>query len=393
MGAATVGAPAARSAIRGKKIAYIRRGLFSNTNPSVGEQLRAQFPECEIEEIDVVGDILRQHRLVVLINVAWLVWHYWREMLRRRQTVRLAFYRTPYLFRKIRELVRERLRGREHEFAFSIQTQSLYDASTPGLPHFVYTDHTHLVNLAYPAFPKSELFARSWIDLEHEIYRNAERVFVMSEHVRRSLIEQYAADPRRVARIGVGSNLDPAPTALRNGGYANQTVLFVGIDWRRKGGPALLAAFDLVLRELPEARLVIAGCAPEVRHARIEVLGRISAAAVKARMAEASVFCLPTRIEPFGIVVVEAFCQALPVVATRIGALSDLVREGETGLLVPPDDPPALAAALLELLRDPAKCRRFGERGSEMMRADYAWDAVGAKLRAGVLAALEERRS
>ena len=371
-----------------KKIAYLRRGHFSHSNDQLCAQLRRKFPEYEIEEIDVRADLLRPHEGVVLANLGHIVRHYWRELLSRRQTVFLAYYRTPYIFRKIRELVRARFAERASEFAFSLQTQSLYDASIPGVPHFIYTDHTHLANLSYPGFPRDRLWAREWIDLEHEIYRAARHVFVMSGHVRRSLIDDYAHDPARASVAYAGSNVDPAPVALANDDYGNQTVIFVGIDWARKGGPTLLAAFERVAERLPRARLVIIGCTPHADHPRVEVLGKLPREEVKRQLARASVFCLPTRAEPFGIAVVEAFYQRLPVVASNIGAMPDVVREGESGRLVPPDDPVALADALIALLSDPAQCRRLGERGCAIAREHYSWDAVGDKLHAGIAAEL-----
>lgn len=372
-----------------KKIAYIKRGIFSHSNIRTGEQLRARFPEFEVEELDVVKELLQAHPWIVLVNLFAIVRRYWRQILCRRQSVHTAFYRTPYIFGKIRDLVRSRIQPRMHEFAFSIQTQSLYDASTPGLPHFVFTDHTHLVNLSYPGFDPARLSHPDWIDREQEIYRHARHLFVMSEHVRQSLIDQYALDPDRITSIGAGSNVDMDPIAADNNGYANKTILFVGIDWERKGGPNLLAAFERVVAEEPEARLVIVGCEPAVSHPRIEVVGRVSREDVKTRMSQASIFCLPTRIEPFGIVVVEAFHHGLPVVATRLGALPDLVEEGKTGYLVQPDNSAALAGALLKLVRDPEQCRRFGEQGRAFAQAHYTWDAVGQKLRDGIEQSLQ----
>jgi glycosyltransferase involved in cell wall biosynthesis len=317
---------------------------------------------------------------------------YWRELLARRQTVRLCFYRTPYIFRKIRELIREKLEPRKHEFAFSFQTQSLYDGSVPGLTHFVYTDHTHLTNLRYPAFPREELFSLEWVDLEREIYRDASHVFVMSEHVRQSLIDSYGCNPADSSCVFAGSNIDPTPIPLGNDGYRNQTVIFVGVDWERKGGPSLLQAFQKLLVKLPAARLVILGSRPRIRHPQIEVLGRVPPEEVKRRLAQASVFCLPTRVEPFGIAVVEAFFHKLPVVTTNIGAMPGLVHPGKSGILIPPGDSDALAAALLELLSDPAKCREFGEYGRKVVSEIYSWDEVGRKLHQGVEAVLQNGR-
>ncbi len=353
--------------------------------------MEQQFPEYEIEEIDVVSDLLRRQPSIVLSNLFWVVRRYWRRLLTGRHTIRYCYYRTPYIFHKIRDLVRARLEPRKHEFAFSLQTQSLYDASIPGLPHFVYTDHTHLTNLVYPGFPKEDLFARAWIDLEQEIYRNASHVFVMSEHVRQTLIDFYGCNGADSSCIYAGSNIDPSSVPVNNDDYRNETIVFVGLEWERKGGKMLLEAFEKVAQKREKARLVIIGSAPRISHPRIEVLGRLSHAQVKERLSQASIFCLPTRVEPFGIAVVEAFFHKLPVITTSIGAMPNLVRHGESGLLVPPDDARQLEAALLDLLENPEKCRRFGERGHSTVTARYSWEEVGRKLRMQIDSALSSQ--
>jgi glycosyltransferase involved in cell wall biosynthesis len=121
-------------------------------------------------------------------------------------------------------------------------------------------------------------------------------------------------------------------------------------------------------------------------------VGRAPHEVVKKCLTRASVFCLPTRVEPFGIAVVEAFFHKLPVVTSNIGAMPDLVAKGEVGLTVPPDDPVALADALLELLTDPEKCRQFGERGYEIVSRRYSWNEVGRRLEEGIRACLESRQ-
>jgi hypothetical protein len=76
---------------------------------------------------------------------------------------------------------------------------------------------------------------------------------------------------------------------------------------------------------------------------------------------EADVITLPSRSEGFGRVLVEAACLAIPAVATRVGGMPEVVVDGVTGLLVPPDDPVALARALVTLLRDPGLRQTFGQ--------------------------------
>jgi glycosyltransferase involved in cell wall biosynthesis len=105
----------------------------------------------------------------------------------------------------------------------------------------------------------------------------------------------------------------------------------------------------------------------------------------------ATLFLLPSLHEPFGIVVLEAWSAGLPVVATRVGGLGDLVEDGRDGLLVPPGDAPALAAAAGALLSDPGRGRALAVRGLEVVRSRYTWPAVADRLD-GLYREIVERR-
>lgn len=293
------------------------------------------------------------------------------------------------MFQRIRRAMRELVAG--GPFAFTFQTQSLFDASVPGVPHFVYTDHTELAATYYPDHDPRDLPSKRWLARERQIYANAALVFTMSSHVRRSVIEHYGIDPDRVRCVFAGSNVETtaAPPAAEDP-HASKRVLFIGRDWTRKGGPQLLEAFRIARRQHPDATLVIAGSTPEVAEPGVEVLGEISAEEASAQYRRATVFALPTRLEPFGIVFVEALKHGVPVVATRLGAVPDIVQDGETGLLVEPGDVDGLAAALAALLGDPERCRRFGELGRRRMEERYTWahtvDAMTAQIRATIAA-------
>jgi glycosyltransferase involved in cell wall biosynthesis len=298
-----------------------------------------------------------------------------------------AYFRTTYLFRRIREAIRSVIDPARHVFSF--QTQSLYDTSVPGVPHFIYTDHTHLSNLESVFFDPRRLRSPQWIALERTIYEHAALVFTRSHNVSADLYRHYGVPPEKVVCVYAGANVNVA--AARPGdGYSGQRILFVGNDWERKGGPDLAAAFKEVLRVLPNAHLTLVGATPALELPNCTVLGPLPAAEVSAQFSRASVFCLPTRLEPFGIVVLEAMHHRLPVVATAEGALPEMVRDGVTGRIVRPGDVGQLASALIELLRDPSRCRQFGEAGYELARHRYTWPAVGARLRAEILGFLDQ---
>ncbi len=367
-----------------RRIAFLKRGLFSYSNVRTLEQLRAQFPAHALEVIDVTDDLLRRRPWVPLLAGLAALRRYGGHILARRQSLRATFFRTPLAFHATRRLILDRLAPHAAEYAFTFQTQSLFDAHLPGVPHFVYTDHTHLANLRYPSFDRTLLAAPEWIACERTIYEHATLNFVMGGHVARSLVEDYGLPAARAATVFAGSNIDPTPVALDNVDFTNRTILFLGIDWERKGGPTLLAAFARLVQRVPDARLIIAGCTPRTSDPRIEVHGKLPREEVKALLRRASLLCLPTRMEPFGIAPIEAHHHGLPVVATRLGAIPDMVLDGQSGHLVPPDDPAALAAALADLLLDPAKSRRFGECGRAHVAAHFTWEATGQKIAAAI---------
>ncbi len=139
------------------------------------------------------------------------------------------------------------------------------------------------------------------------------------------------------------------------------------LDWRWRhigGGPLL-----------PELKALAArlGVAPLVHW-----LGPTAFDGVLAALRRADLFCLAPRVAADGDrdgipnVVAEAMSQGLPVVASRAGAIDELVEDGRTGLLVPPDDPRALAAAVAELLRDPERRRAMGLAGRSVIETRFA---------------------
>jgi glycosyltransferase involved in cell wall biosynthesis len=262
--------------------------------------------------------------------------------------------------------------------------QSLFDGSTPGIPHFVYTDHTHLQNLHYEA-NKNNLYSSTWIALERNIYENAALVFVRSSNVRQSMIDEYTIPPDKVVLAYAGSNVRVSKTKVQNSDYTQRNILFVGLDWQRKGGPTLVKAFQLVRETYPDARLLVVGARPDLHIQNCEIVGPVKPQELDHYYQQASVFCLPTHLEPFGMVFIEAMTAHLPIVATRIGAIPDFVQEGKNGFLVSPDDIQGLADALLRLLQNPKMCRAFGEHSFQLTQDRYSWSAAGEIFRQNIM--------
>lgn len=255
--------------------------------------------------------------------------------------------------------------------------------SDPATPCSLYCDHTRALNEAYPALDGVEPpipFEAAWRRREAAVYRRAAAIFTMSEHVRRSLVDVYGVDPGRIHVVGAGPNAEPAAGA-DGGEHVPGTFLFVGRQFVPKGGPELLAAFEEVRRAHPRAELwMVGGQQPERAPPGVRLLGRRSVAEVARLYARAGAFVLPTLREAFGLSFLEAMAFGLPCVGTDIEAIPEIVVDGQTGLLVPPRDPAALAAAMRALVEDPARARRMGAAGRDRVRRCFGWDRAVARM-------------
>ena len=371
-----------------KKIAYFRIGTIPITNERFTYVLKKSFPDFEVEVIDIL-DIIKSRKGIIFINLLHLVKEYGPYVLLSRARVRHHFFATSYMFKLIKALASDYLA--KDNYTLSIQIQSLFDASVEGLPHFVYTDHTALANLNYPDFNNQKLHSNSWIELEKTIYQNAAIIFTRSTNITRSLIEQYACNPNQVVCVYAGSNANVSDGSVNHNKYACKNILFVGRDWKRKGGPELVKAFKAILKVHPDAKLTIVGCSPKHDVPNCNVVGEIPLNQVSEYYKNGSIFCMPTKHEPFGIVFIEAMSHKLPIVATNIGAIPDFVKEGDNGYLVKPGNIDQLAKALVDLLAQPDKCQAFGMKGYQIAIEKYTWENVGLRIKEKTLEVLSAK--
>jgi glycosyltransferase involved in cell wall biosynthesis len=231
-----------------------------------------------------------------------------------------------------------------------------------------------------------------------------DRAFVISRY-----LEEYMAPyirPERVRRLPpmVDSSLfDVEPPAgflsSRHGIAAGSVILYAGSFFDNEGVPMLLQAVPRVLARHPEARFLIVGGHPE------EALDELRSQAARLGVEDQVVFAgvapsldMPLYFRAARILVapktdsvlnragvptklVEYLASGRPVVISAVGDIPLMVEDGKEAVLVPPDDPVALAEALSALLSDPVRAKDIGERGRDRVRRDYDVPAVGPFLR------------
>lgn len=372
-----------------QRIAFFKNGTFSHINYNIEHILRERFPNNPLDVIDI-KELVKPHKRILLINLLSLTMDYGYRIAHTRDGIMSQYFRTTYLIRQIKRLASEILDP--DRYLFSFQTQSLFDASVPGLPHFVYTDHAILANLEYPGYTPRQLnalYPPSLLEQEKSIYRNATITFTMGRFVARNLIRYYGCDSNQVIYAGGGSNTAPViDSEVKE--YTNKNIVFVGVDWQRKGGPELAAAFAQLLDRHPNASLTIVGCSPEIDLPNCRTVGKIPLEKVQPYYNAASIFCMPSRREPFGVAFIEASMNRLPVVSTCIGAIPDIILDGETGFLIEPGNVEALVGHLDKLLCSPPLCRQFGDAGSEHVRRHFTWHTVGDVLYDNIEASLKQ---
>ncbi len=212
-----------------------------------------------------------------------------------------------------------------------------------------------------------------------------------------SLARDAHAPPARVHRIHPGVDLGAPPPSPRRPQTRPTIVTIARLEDRYKGHDVMLRALPLVRAQVPDVLWAVIGEGPlrsllEQRASAlgldgcVRFLGGVDDAARDAWLERAHVFAMVSRLpargfagEGFGIVYLEANARGLPVVAGAAGGAVDAVVDGETGLLVDPEDHVAVARALTRLLTDPELSERLGTAGRERAQS-FAWPRVAREV-------------
>jgi glycosyltransferase involved in cell wall biosynthesis len=266
-----------------------------------------------------------------------------------------------------------------------------------------------------------DAFPAERLAIEDRAVEEADRIIAECPQDERDLNRLYRADPSRIATIPCGfSPSEFGPDDKRRARAAlglppeGPVILQLGRMVPRKGVDNVIRAVARPRkgRGVPALLLVVGGESCEPDPAITPELGRLRAIAEDEGVADAvsfvggrsrhelrdyygaaDVFVSTPWYEPFGITPVEAMACGTPVVGSAVGGIKTTVVDGETGYLVRPDDPDALASRLADLLLDPARRRAFGRRAVRRANALYTWGRVAESIAAVYDDALDVRRN
>ena len=225
----------------------------------------------------------------------------------------------------------------------------------------------------------SERGRRRWLARQRRIYAGARACCATSAWAGRSVREDYGIDAAKVRVVGLGRNID-AGAVERD--WRPPRFLFVGADWERKRGDAVVEAFATVRERNPEATLDLVGDHPPIEAAGVTGHGRLPLGSADGQrrymelLRGSTCFLMPSTHEPYGIAYLDAGACGLPSIGTTVGGAPEAIGEG--GIVVDPGDRDALPAAMLTLA-EPETARRLGQRAREHARA-LTWRATAERL-------------
>ena len=209
--------------------------------------------------------------------------------------------------------------------------------------------------------------------LGKKVFQAAKGIVTRSEWGRQSVIRDYKIEPEKVKVIYPGvdtTKLTPGEKSEKEQKPFN--ILFIGTDFERKGGDDVVAVF--LDRFSDRAELNLVTNAPiTYRHPRIHIHKNVKAYSSQwlKLYHQADVFIMPTYFEGFGWVFLEAMAAGLPVIATDINAIPEMVTHGETGFLIQPGDRSNLATHLQYLIDNPGLARKMGAKGRKRVENNF----------------------
>jgi hypothetical protein len=221
---------------------------------------------------------------------------------------------------------------------------------------------------------------------ERHVYHGVDRVLAMSEYLRQSFIRNFDLPAGKVVNVGCGVNFEEIPEPSPDKRYNTREVLFIGVEFKRKGGWVLLKAFRGLHAHYTDARLHIVGprqlTIPPDLGTAVQFHGYLQKndPAGKAKLEElfrrCSLFVMPSLYEPFGIAPLEAMAYQIPCVVTNAWALKEMVTPGVNGDLVEVGSVDELETKLIALLADADGLRRMGEAGRRIVLSTFTWSHV-----------------
>jgi len=252
------------------------------------------------------------------------------------------------------------------------------------IPYAVYLDYT--MALAEKAWPPWATFSSrkerdAWFKCETQLYQRSHHLFVMSDIVKNSLIEDYNIDAQKITTVGLASIFREPYKGLKT--FGTQRILFNGSDFERKGGDIVLKAFKIVKEKLPNASLTVLGKKLKTSIEGIETPGSISShTALEQLFLNADLVIAPAHCEPMGIFILDAMTCGVPCIvsANDWNGIPEFLEHGVDGIKINQLLPEILAEHIISLLGNPSSLEAMSQAARNKVRTQLNWNTIASKI-------------
>ncbi len=210
------------------------------------------------------------------------------------------------------------------------------------------------------------------IYLERKVFQTAQKILSFSEAARQSVIHDYGIEPAKVVTVYTGINADQITPASNQPDRALPNILFIGIDFERKGGNDLLEVFLDQFSDRANLHLVTEA-RPACDHPNVHLYHDIKAYTPEwlNLYRDADLFVMPTYSDCTPWVFLEAMAAGLPIITTRVNAIPEIIVHGENGLLIERGDRVALAHSIHQLIQNPELRQQMGHQGRTLVERKF----------------------
>jgi len=307
----------------------------------------------------------------------------WKNSAKERLS---QLHKSSKIFIQRTEFCQKRIEELHGNFELIFQISGMFaptlDFKNLNYPYVTFNDYTMVLCKKYPRWASSSSEMDKWLDLEKKLYEHADFIFTCSENTRNSFIKDYGISSGKVISLNYGVSSNNIVDFEKS--YDGRTIIFVGKDFERKGGYVLLDAFKKVRDEIKDAKLVIVGAFKNpsiIKQPGVDMLGYVQDKNELIDLyRKASIFVMPSLCEPFGMVFLEAMIYKLPCIGTNIDAMPEIIENGKTGFLVPPNNSEILADKIITLLKNPDLSAEMGSNGFDRVNKKFRWEDLGDKI-------------
>lgn len=314
-------------------------------------------------------------------------WSYFRRILTGK---RFDYQHSERLAKAYSAYFSKRLVVSKADAVFAVSASTELALLDTKLPVYYAADATFANMVNY--YPYYSSLTRESIRQGNEVQRLAlekcTAIFFPSNWVADSAMKDYGISSSRIHVIPFGANLDEIPVPQTSASHDGINLLFVGVEWERKGGPKVIETVEALKKAGKKVHLTIIGCTPEVKDEHITVIPFLDKnnptdrKKLNGEFSKADFFILPTTAECFGVVFCEASAFGVPSLAADTGGVSGAVHEGVNGFLFPSDATGKdYARKIMELIADPDKLVAIKKSARSHYEKKLNWKSWGESVK------------